>query len=111
MDRKTKQQLTAHRNSLYNNKWVEIAATDGYKRFIEAFNEGVPEGKKKLRPDENRFLAILYYSAFEDALRTFLSQVLEDHVTDIKLCLDEMMNLTAEIGSKEETGNMEKEKS
>lgn len=97
MDKATKEQFTLHRDSLYNIHWIEKAATKGYKNFIEAFNCGLPEGKNKIKPRDNRFLAILYYAAFEDALKTFLQQVLEDHITDIQLCLNEMMELTAEM--------------
>lgn len=102
MDKKLKKKFTAFPTSLYDKKWVEKAADKGLEEFIETWNE---TQSVRLSKDENKsayhMIAFLYYSAFESALQTFFQQVLEDGMTDITLCMDELHKLHAEITDKD----------
>ena len=42
-------------------EWVEKAATEGYKEFLEIFNDSNPD--LHIKPDNDRF-ALIYYGAF-----------------------------------------------
>lgn len=105
MDKKLKKKFTDFPLSLYNTKWVEKAADKGLKEFIKAWNDSAPSQKVRVSKNENEatyhMLAFLYYSAFENALNTFMTQVLEDSMAEIKLCVDELHKLHAEITEKD----------
>ena len=94
MKKKLKEKFTAFETSLYNLKWVEKAATDGYKEFLEIFNDSIPNPDLRIKPENDRF-AMIYYGAFEHALNTFFEQVLEDGMTQIELSIKEWDKVTA----------------
>lgn len=102
MDKKAKEKFTAHPNSLYNEKWVEKAATKRFENYYKVFLESIPEYmRKEMDSPELRYrLSLIYYTAFEDALNTFMLQMLNDTVTDMKLCMDELGKVTARIKKK-----------
>ena len=88
--------LERNESSLYNNEWVQKAAEDGYKNFLKAANNANPNVAKHIEHN-NFWFELLYYSAFEAALNTFIQQVLEDTKCNVELYLDELHKITATI--------------
>ena len=80
-------------SSLYNLKWVEKAANEGLDKFVKEYNNAFNKNETR----KNRGLQMLYFAAFEHALRIFNHQVFEDTTREIEFYLDELGELTAEI--------------
>lgn len=87
---------------LYDHKWVEKAADKGWKDVIDNLEKSSPGFTKAMSDHTINIFAVVYYSAFEDALNTFFAQCMEDTQTSISLCMDELLKITAEIKTKEE---------
>ena len=96
MKKEMKEKFTAFATSLYNIEWVEKAATEGYKEFLEIFNDSIPNPDLHIKPDNDRF-ALIYYGAFEHAMNTIYDHVLEDKLHQLQLQMDEFCKLTAKI--------------
>ena len=94
-----KDRLTNKPGSLYNQEWIEKTATEGYERMAETLKKESPTISAAV---ENYpwFFESIYYTAFEDALNTFILQVLEDELHNVSLCLDELHKITASIHTK-----------
>ena len=88
--------------SLYKLEWVESAADKGYKEFVEDIRKSLVKEDVLEIPVVQKTLAVLYYSSFETALNAFLKQVLEDHLNEIVLSMDELCKVTAEMRKKGE---------
>lgn len=102
MDKKTKQLFNAGPGrSLYDMKWVEKAATQGFEEYYKALCESLPENENIGRSRHG--ISILYYSAFESALNTFYRQVLHDNLTEVEICMNELGQLTARIKMNKKT--------
>lgn len=99
MKKELKEKFTAFPTSLYNMRWVEKAATDGYKDFLKIFNDSISNPELHIKPDNYRF-ALIYYAAFEDALKTFFKQVLDDGINQITLDIKEWDNVIATMEQK-----------
>lgn len=105
MNKKLKEALIKKHNenkelfpSLYEQRWVEKAATDGWNELVKDFEKVSPKLAEELeKKDGYNPLAVIYYTAFENALNTFFHQVMEDGMTTVELSLDELQKLTAEI--------------
>ena len=99
MRKDLKKKMLEHGYSLYQTKWVEETATDGFKKVMANLREREPEFaaimEKCLWPFE-----VMYYTAFEDALNTFILKCLEDDATKIELAMDEFGNIAAELETK-----------
>ena len=86
---------------LYEQRWVEKAADKGFKDLIkgmEKIDQRLAEIAKK--EDGYNVFAVIYYSSFEAALNTFFMQCLDDTLTTVRLTLDELQKVTAEISTK-----------
>lgn len=100
MEKKLKEKLNkASALKLYDKEWVEQAADKGFKRYFDILKQSYPEN---VRPklDDKAFVehcAVLYYTAFEDSLNTFLMQVLDDNMHEVSLAMDELFKVTASI--------------
>lgn len=96
MRKELKEKLLKFNYRLYEKEWVEKTATDGFNRAMEGVREKEPAFAavmdKCLWPFE-----VMYYTAFEDALNTFLIQCIGDDVTKIELFMDELHKVTANI--------------
>ena len=105
MNKKLKEKLNkVSALKLYDKEWVEQAADKGFERYFDILKQSYPEN---VRPklDDKAFVehcAILYYTAFEDSLNTFLMQVLEDNMHEVELAMDELCKVTASIKEKNE---------
>lgn len=103
MDKKLKEKLNKESAlKLYDKEWVEQAADKGFKQYFDTLKQCYSEN---VRPklDDKAFAehcAVLYYSAFEDSLNTFLMQVLEDNMHEVELALVELCKVTASIKEK-----------
>lgn len=87
--------------SLYEQRWVEKAATDGWNEMVKGMEKASPRIAEMAKSEEGyNPLAAIYYTAFENALNTFFHQVMDDSLTTVELCLDELQKLTAEIREK-----------
>ena len=99
MRKDLKEKLLAHKHTLYDKKWVEDTATEGFERLMKGMHEKEPElasaVEKCLWPFE-----IMYYTAFEDALNTFFIQCIGDEVTKVSLYLDKFHKITASFCKK-----------
>ena len=104
MDKKLKDSLNESPLSLYNMEWVEESADKGFDVFKDMLKKISSAWTNTMLDDKNatRALALLYYSAFESALNTFLTQVLEDHLNEIVLSMDELCKVTAQMKKKGE---------
>lgn len=114
MDKELKEKIIANHKemkaafpSLYDLDWVEKAADKGWERYKKDLMESMPEGARDLKgtPHVVEILAIVYYTSFEDALNTFFAQVLDDSITNIRLAMDELQKVTAEM--KDMTADLE----
>lgn len=95
---KRNEEIRAAFPSLYSNKWVEDAADKGWKELVEELTKIDPKLGEVARRDEGlNVFAIIYYTAFEDALNTFFMQCLDDSITSVKLAMDEFHKVTAEM--------------
>lgn len=84
--------------SLYNMRWVEKAATDGWNQIIKDMEKTEPKLAEAARSQKGyNVLAVIYFTSFENALNTFFSQCMDDTLTTVSLCLDELRNVTAEM--------------
>lgn len=102
MDKELKKKMNEIPLSLYSQKWVEQAADKGYKEFIEDIRKSLVKDEVLEIPVVQKTLAVLYYSSFETALNVFLKQVLEDHLNEIVLSMDELCKVTAQMNKKGE---------
>ena len=94
--------LDRNESSLYNNEWVQKAAEDGYNDFLKTANDAIPNAARHI--EHNNFMfELLYYTAFESALNTFIHQVLEDTMCHVELRLDELHKITATIDIQDRT--------
>lgn len=105
MNKKLKEALIKKHNenkelfpSLYEQRWVEKAATDGWNELVKNLEKLSPKlaEETKVKGGYN-LIAVIYYSSFENALNTFFHQAIEDGMTTVELSLDELQKLTAEI--------------
>jgi len=96
MRKDLKEKLLKHDYSLYNQEWIEQTATDGFKRVMDNLHKNEPvfaaAMEKCLWPFE-----VMYYTAFEDALNTFLLKCLGDDMSKVRLCLDDLHKITATL--------------
>ena len=84
--------------SLYNMRWVEKAATEGWNQLIKDMEKMEPKLAEAARSQKGyNVLAVIYFTSFENALNTFFSQCMDDTLTTVSLCLDELQNVTAEM--------------
>lgn len=101
----TKKQLQKNFPSIYNNEKIAEMAKKGFNRFWTAFKESIipdeakDKGDKMMESVKARF-EMLYYTAFEDALNTFLVVCIEDTMHEVELCVNELRDVTAEIKEK-----------
>ena len=84
--------------NLYDERWVEKAADTGYKQLTEDLRKQDPKlGEAAASKKGYNLIAIIYYTAFENALNTFFEQCLDDTVTNCELYLDELHKITAQM--------------
>lgn len=84
--------------SLYNMRWVEKAATDGWNRLIKYMEKMEPKLAEAARSQKGyNVLAVIYFPSFESALNTFFHQCMDDSLASVQLFLDELQNVTAEL--------------
>lgn len=108
MNKELKQKLIKHNEemraafpNLYDNRWVEKAADEGWKDLIKNFEKIEPKLAEYAKHQEGyNVFAVIYYSSFESTLNTFFVQCLDDSITNCKLILDKLQNVTAEIKTK-----------
>ena len=87
--------------NLYDKRWVEKAADEGFKSLIKDMEKIDPKlAEFAKRENGYNVFAVIYYSSFEDALNTFFMECLDDTITNITLCVDELHKLSAEIKEK-----------
>ena len=87
---------------LYDLRWVENAATKGFKDLTEKLEKVDPRlGAAARQKQGYNVLAVIYYTAFENALNTFFHQCMEDTMQNVDICLDELQNITATIRQEE----------
>lgn len=106
MNKELKQKLIKHNKemraafpNLYDQRWVEREADKGWKEVVKSLNQASPN--YKLNEKELNIFAVVYYSAYEQALNTFFAQCLDDTLTTAELTLQELQKITAEIKTKE----------
>ena len=99
---KKNQEMRAAFPSLYEHRWVEQAADKGWKDVIDTLDKSVPSLKKPTHERALNIFAAVYYTAFENALNTFLAQCLDDALTEVQLTMRELQKVTAEIKTKED---------
>jgi hypothetical protein len=105
MNKKLKVQLIRHNEemrmafpNLYDLRWVEKAATEGFKQLTETLAETDQKLGELARHEKGyNVFAVIYYMAFEKALNTFFHQCLKDTATTMELSLDELNRLTASL--------------
>jgi hypothetical protein len=87
--------------NLYDQRWVEKSADNGFKQLVKDFKK-VDQRLGELAEAKSGYnvFAVIYYSAFEAALNTFFVQCLDDSITNCKLILDKFQKITAEIKTK-----------
>ena len=107
MDKRLKNSFTKLPLSLYNCEWVEKAATEGFHRCLKNMEVLMP-GISSQADIGSTGVAILYYSAFEDALNTFLFQVMEDTTHEIEIFLHELGKINVECKTKESKNKKKK---
>lgn len=87
--------------NLYDQRWVEKAATDGWNRLVKGMEKMAPELAKYAREKEGyNIFAVIYYTSFENALNTFFMQCMDDSIANVQLILDEFQKVSAEIREK-----------
>ena len=96
MKKETKKMLIKHGYSLYQKKWIEKAATEGCEQVMKNLKEREPQLAEAMSRVQWIY-EIVYYTAFEDALNTFLLKVLEDDFHKVELCVNELSKVTAMI--------------
>ena len=108
MNKKLKEKLIKHHEemkaafpNLYDQKWMEKAADEGWKDLVGNLEKTSPKLAEcaKMKEGYNIF-AVIYYSSFEAAINTFFHQIMEDAITEIQVTLDKLQNMTAEIKTK-----------
>ena len=88
--------------ALYDQRWVEKAADQGFKDLVKDLKKTDPKlGALAEAKDGYNVFAVIYYSSFEAALNTFFMQCLEDSITSVELCINELQKVTAQIKTKE----------
>lgn len=100
MRKKLKKKLLEHGYHLYDQEWVEKAATKGFNNVMAGMHEKEPVLAAAIDKCKWPF-EVMYYTAFEDALNTFLLQCLDDDMHEVQLCLDELHKVTATFFEKE----------
>lgn len=100
---KHRQEMQAAFPNLYDQRWVERAADQGWKDVVRNLEQNCP-GFAEVAKNNKGFniFATLYFTAFEDALNTFFKRCLDDTVTTCKLSLDRIDQITAELKMKGE---------
>lgn len=105
MDKKLKEKLNnVSLFRVFDKNWVEKAADEGFKRFYDTLKQSYPENLRH-RLDEKVFInhnAVIYYTAFEDSLNTFIMQVMEDSLHEVSLAMDELCKVTATFRKKKD---------
>ena len=105
MNKKLKEALIKKHNenkelfpSLYEQRWVEKAATDGWNELVKDFEKVSPKLAEELGK-EGRLKSPCCHLLHRlwNALNTFFHQAIEDGMTTVELSLDELQKLTAEI--------------
>lgn len=87
--------------NLYEQRWVEKAADKGFKDLIKDIEKISPKmAELAKKQDGYNVFAVIYYSSFEAALNTFFMQCLDDTLTTVRLTLNELQKVTAEISTK-----------
>ena len=96
---KRNQEMHAAFPNLYDQRWVEKAADKGWNDTLNSMTKNLDGFKEMIDKSDytKNLFAILYYSSFESALNTFFAQCLDDSMTTIELCVDELQKVTAEI--------------
>lgn len=86
---------------LYEQRWVEKAATDGWNQLVKDMKKIDPKLAEAARSQKGyNVLAVIYFSSFESALNTFFSQCMDDTITTVQLRVDELQKVTAELEEK-----------
>jgi len=104
MNKELKKELIKHNEemraafpNLYDMRWVEKAADEGWNEVMEGMKKTYPKSKIYENESIVDLFATLYYSAFESALNTFFKQCLDDTMTSVEFCMDELRKVTASI--------------
>ena len=98
---KHNEEMRAAFPNLYDQRWVEKTADEGFKHLVEDLKKADPRlGQLADAKSGYNVFAVIYYSAFEQALNTFFAQCLDDTVTNCNMMLDELQKVTAEIKTK-----------
>lgn len=99
--KKRNEEMRAAFPNLYDQRWVEKAADEGFKELVANLKKTDPKlGELAEAKGGYNVFAVIYYSSFEAALNTFFAQCLEDSVTSVGLLIDELQRVTAEIKTK-----------
>ena len=98
---KHNEEMRAAFPNLYDQRWVEKAADQGWKDVVKNLNHAAPGFKNVANEGSMNIFAVVYYSAFENALNTFFKQCLDDSITAVELTMHELQKITAEITTKE----------
>lgn len=99
---KRNEEMRAAFPCLYDQRWVEKAADDGFKELVKNLKDTDPKlGMLAESKEGYNVFAIIYYSSFEAALNTFFGQCMEDMLTTVNLSLNKLQEITAEIRTKE----------
>ena len=108
MNKELKSKLIKHNEemraafpNLYDQRWVEKAADQGWKDVVKSLDQAVPGFAKTMNERTTNIFATVYYCAFEKALNTFFGQCLDDSMTAVELTMHELQKITAEITTKE----------
>lgn len=98
---KHNQEMRAAFPNLYDQRWVEKTADEGFKQLVKDFKK-VDKRLGELAEAKSGYnvFAVIYYSAFESALNTFFVQCLDDSITNCNMYLDKLQKITAEIKTK-----------
>ena len=107
MNKKLKEEMIRHRQemraafpNLYDMRWVEKSADEGFKELVKNLKSVSPRlGEAAGREKGYNVIAVIYYTAFENALNTFFAQCMDDTMTSVELILDEFQKVTAELKS------------
>lgn len=93
--------------SLYNMRCVEKTATEGWNQLVKDMEKMDPKLAELARGQKGyNIFSVIYFSSFESALNTFFQQVMDDSLTTVELCLDELQKVTATM--KEEIDGLKK---
>lgn len=89
--------------NLYDLRWVEKAADKGWKELIETMRDVEPKyAEIAERQKGYNVFAVIYFTAFENALNTFFAQCLDDTITSVELDIRKLENIKAQIKTMED---------